>query len=275
MAIKRVQYIINIIIFLTGLGLVACGTHSQRSGSEKYYVVLMGGQSNMVGQGELSDIGVWNIPANITYFNLNRKPDFSPHPTRFGPEVGVSEMLHREFPDTKFILIKYALGGSSLLDWAPDYDREKARITGHPEFGNMFADFFQKVDSITGNYETEMLALLWMQGERDARVPEAGRDYHKNFSAFINAVRERTASKDLPVIFGMINPDQKRYTAVETVRQAQRNVAREFENVHVVETSGLEKREDNLHYSSVGQLLLGRKFGNKLIEIMHQQGQGK
>ena len=83
----------------------------------------------------------------VNYFNLNRR-DFKPSPTAFGPEVGVFKVLGEEFPDLSFIIIKYAIGGSSLLDWAPNYDAERVKITGHPEHGNLFRNLMTGVDSI-------------------------------------------------------------------------------------------------------------------------------
>jgi hypothetical protein len=238
---------------------------------EKYKVILMAGQSNMVGIGKISDLENKNLPENIRFFDFTLSPDLSKTSGNFGPEVGVSRVLHQHFPDQHFILIKYAIGGSSLLDWAPDYDPEKAKITGFRQFGNMFATFQQQIGSVTEGLDAEIVALLWMQGERDARVPEAGKDYFQNFSKLIGAFREKTANPHLPVIFGQINPREDLYPALEVVRSAQLKIDSEIPETYLIKTDDLPKVDDRVHYNTAGQLLLGKRMGEKLVEVLNEK----
>ncbi len=177
-------------------------------------------------------------------------------------------MLTHTFPPLCYTLIKYAIGGASLLDWAPNYDPKKAELTGNAHFGNMYADLLRVTDSICSGYDTKLTALLWMQGERDARIPEAGKDYEQNFKAFINAIRRDTQMLELPIIYGSVNPPEDRYAAVETVRGAQQNINRQMSNTILVNTDELEKWDDDVHYSSSGILQLGRLFGEALTDIL-------
>ena len=167
--------------------------------------------------------------------------------------------------------MKYAIGGASLLDWAPDYSKEKAEITGNARFGNMFGQFFQIIDSLQANSEVLPTAMLWMQGERDARIPAAGKDYYKNFKHFIEAIRKRLGKPEFPIIFGMVNPPADRYPALEIVRKAQRQVAKDLPNVFIIETDDLPKWADNLHYNSEGILAMGSRYGQLLKPILYQQ----
>lgn len=66
----------------------------------------------------------------------------------------------------------------------------------------------------------------------------------------------------------MVNPPADRYAALETVRKAQRQIAKDLPFVYIVETDDLEKLKDNLHYNSAGQLELGQRFGRKLIQLL-------
>jgi len=156
------------------------------------------------------------------------------------------------------------------LDWAPNYSSEKAAITGNPQFGNLFEAFLGKIDSLIDKGETLPTAFLWMQGERDARIPEAGKDYYSNFKNFIQAIRQRTGQSDLPFIFGMVNPPAERYAALESVRNAQRKIATELPNVFIIETDDLEKLTDKLHYNTAGQLEMGKRFGEKLHPLLKE-----
>ena len=236
--------------------------------NKTYHVILMGGQSNMVGQGRITELEKAKLPRQVRYFNFGRSASLVQHADTFGPEVGIAEVLSEQFPDENFLLIKYAIGGASLLDWAPDYDPHKAEITGNAHFGNMYADLLSVTDSICSGYQTKLRALLWMQGERDARIPEAGKDYQKNFEAFINAIRKDTETPGLPIIYGSVNPPQSRYAAVETVRRAQNNINRQIPGTILINTDDLEKYEDEVHYSTAGQLELGRRFGRALAALL-------
>ena len=237
-----------------------------RSSSPRPLMILLGGQSNMVGQG-ISEPQE-SYPANIHYFNFGQNGKGEIISDKFGPEKSLADELAAYKPGLhrpKFLL-KYAIGGSSLLDWAPEYSKEKAKITGNERFGNMFETFFQYIDSIREFHDPEIKALLWMQGERDARIPEAGRDYYVNFKKFIEEFRKRLGDENLPIIFARVNPPIERYPALEIVNEAQRRIAEEMEGVYMIETEGLAKYEDEVHYNSEGQIELGKRLAAELLK---------
>ncbi len=221
----------------------------------------------MVGAGKIDDIGNSSLPENIKYYNYGMSPGFKALPTdQFGP------VLSTKYPDQKFILIKYAIGGASMLDWAPDYDSIKAKVTGTPElFGNMYQAFIDKTDSILQHVKHKKIALLWMQGERDARIPEAGVDYYVNFKNLIDSIRIDSKNSNLPILFGRINPPVARYPALDVVRKAQEMIIKNIANTFLVETDDLEKWDDKVHYSSKGQLELGKRFGEHLVMILENK----
>ena len=239
--------------------------------SPKSQLIIMGGQSNMSGLGKTKNLANTTLPKNISFINHGLTGNFKVRPDRFGPEYGLSEKLNEAFPYQDFTLLKYSIGGASLLDWAPEYDKEKAKITGNAKFGNVYAQCFEKVDSILANEAVEPAAFLWMQGERDARIPEAGNDYYQNFKQLIESIRAKLDKPNLPFIFGMVNPPAEKYPALTTVRNAQRKIAKDLPNVFIVETADLQKLEDSLHYNAMGQLELGRRFGAQLTPLLAQQ----
>lgn len=241
--------------------------------SPKPILILLGGQSNMVGGGKKANIESSNLPGHIRYINFGKNARLVTQTESFGPELSLGQNLAKAFHNQPFILLKYAVGGSSLLDWAYRYSAEKAEITGHPEFGNMFADFAWKIDSIEELFDVKGTALLWMQGERDARIPEAGKDYKENLSNFITDFRERMKVTDLPFIMGMVNPPADHYAALETVRKAQVDVAASLDQVYTVNTDDLEKFDDNLHYNEQGLLKLGERYGEILIPLIQEKYQ--
>ena len=222
----------------------------------------------MVGQGKPEDIkGDYHFE-NIWYYNFGMNPRLEIQNNEFGPEFGISKELEKHFPEKKFILIKYAIGGASMLDWAPDYDRNRAEITGHPEYGNMYDSLLQKTEILTKGLTINTIGLVWMQGARDARVPEAGIEYYKNFRSFIISVRKDLNDPNLPVLFGKTNVPESLYPAVNTIIQAQERIAGELSRIYLINTDSLEKWNDNVHYSSDGQVKLGHEFGKKIVEIL-------
>lgn len=242
-----------------------------RDPEEKYYLILMAGQSNVVGQGQKKVLSSTTLPPNFQYFNFGMTLDFKIHREAFGPEVRLSAILSEEFPEREFVVLKYAIGGASKLDWASDYNAKQAEITGHPEFGNMYRKFLKKIEAIKRKYNPEIVGLLWIQGEKDARIPEAGAHYFENFKTWIRAIRSDLNSPDLPILVGKINPPQLEYPLVAEIRTVQEAVSAELVDVYIIDTEGLDKNSDRVHYSSEGQMELGRRNGEKLKEFLAEK----
>lgn len=234
----------------------------------KYDVILLGGQSNMLGVGQVTDLENVSLPHNITYLNYGLCSRQLSHPEWFGPEVGLSEVLAERLPNRNFLLVKYAIGGSSLYDWAPDYDPDKAKITSHPEFGNMFGYFFSIIDSLSELYDLNILAVLWMQGEEDSKKKETAKKYYPNFKRLIKAFRQKLDKPELPVIFGEVNPATERFSAVKEVQAAQVKAAKKIKFAYLIKTGDISKKADKVHYDSRGLLLLGERFGNCLVSVV-------
>lgn len=231
----------------------------------------MAGQSNMLGAGKKDAHLFKAIPENIEYYNYALSSKLKPSKNRFGPEYGLSEKLSQAYPKQQFVLMKYAVGGSSLAgDWNPDYSKEKAEVLGNPDFGNLYDTFFQKTDSLLLTKDMQPTALLWMQGEADSKKLEAGKNYYNNLKEFIQRVHQQINNKELPIIIAVVNPPAKRFPALQNVRTAQRKIAKDIPNVYIVETDDLPKREDNVHYNGQGQLELGKRFGVEVLKILQK-----
>ncbi len=270
---KPLNSILLVMIFAFGCAdqpIIKYGNPEKINEHESYYLILLAGQSNMVGQGKIEDILERNRFKNIYYFNYGMGTTFGIDSSKFGPEYGISRELKENFPRKKFIILKYAVSGSSLLDWSPKYTSRNAEITGHPEFGNLYDSLLTKIYSVTKDLKVKKVGLVWMQGERDARIPEAGVNYFQNFKLFINAIRRDLDSPDLPVVYGRINPPVSMYPAVDTVVSAQEKISLEIPNIFLLNTGALEKWGDSIHYSSAGQLELGLEFGKRIAELLRK-----
>lgn len=232
------------------------------------YVILLAGQSNMVGMGYVEE-----LPADL------RPPDteviihaeahldqsmagqwlplsggFGAEIDRFGPELSFGLDLEESWPNEQITLIKTAVGGTSL---AVDWDIET---------GELYLGFLDHTNRALAALEAlgqpQVVGLMWMQGESDTIDPDNADLYQERLIAFIEAVRTEMQDPNLPVIIGLISTiDMWTYSA--TVRAAQTAVAEQLDNVEIIETDDLPRDTENgdpVHYNTEGNLELGRRF---------------
>lgn len=235
---------------------------------------VLAGQSNMGGRGRYDalppgDSGI--LPANVRLVAVALDVHLQPLPGGFGPELGLARALAPAYPGETLLLVKYAVDASSLLDWAPDWDPAAAALTGHPEFGALYGELLALVARATAQGQVghgcRPAAVLWMQGERDALVPEAGAAYEANLAALVRALRADLEEPALPFLVGHVDPPADRYPAAGAVRAAQEAVARTLPGVYLVDTQGLSRHADGLHYDTAGQLELGRRFAEAYLRV--------
>ena len=111
-------------------------------------------------------------------------------------------------------------------------------------------------------------AFLWMQGERDARFPQAADAYYGNLQKLIGDFRRDYRSPHAKFILGRINPPQSaNRPAVYMIRQAQERINRQVRETALVNTDGLSKHPDQVHYDTRGQILLGRRLADEFRRL--------
>jgi len=231
-------------------------------------VFLLLGQSNMVGMGRSVELAASDtlMPSNVVYQEdqATLRPWDTP---RLGPELTLAQQLGPAFPDRQIILAKHAIGGTSLLDWAPDWDSTRAAITGNQWTGPMYEHAMAMADSIAAREPVEFAGVFWMQGERDARIAEAGVEYNDNLRTLIEALRRDLDRPELPFIMGRVNAPADRYPALEAVREAQVRAAESIPGVQLVNTDDLSMHNDNLHYDTEGVMEMGRRFAAAYLAL--------
>ena len=219
----------------------------------------------MVGHGQLSNIEGPLFPAEVTLFDLN------PRDGCFGPEVGFARSCTEHMKLDNLWLIKYAVGGSSLLAWEPEWSAEHAAITDDADKGALYSRLISHVKRVTQGTDVKLLACLWKQGESDSRYETAATEYHENLQRLIQRMRSDLDQPEMQFIIGLSNATPASFTYLSVVRSAQRQVAQSLPNVSLVDTDGLTKHEDDLHYDSAGQLELGRRFAHRLhLDLSHR-----
>ncbi len=221
-------------------------------------IVILAGQSNMAGHGDLSELDLTDLPAGVQLFDLN------PREGCFGPEIGFARAFQDLQKLSKLRLIKFAVGGSSLLAWEPEWSAERAAIAYDADKGALYPRLIRHVQRVTQGKAAQVLGCLWMQGESDSNFSIAAAEYERNLKHLIEQMRIDLDQPDMHFVIGLPNPSPARFSYLSTVRRAQSQVAQSLPCVSLVDTDGLTKHEDELHYDSAGQLELGRRFAHRL-----------
>lgn len=283
----------------------------QSSDKRKVYVLLLGGQSNAVGwgyhqylldekhplsepqldillfheldgNGYLPDYTLLPLQSGSALSEVKPLPNLYPELTvapinRFGPELSLGRTVRDRIrdKDSKFVIIKWARGGTNLYEqWKAD-GTENTASDGifYKNFQNTVHKGMQAIKVKYPDYETKIIGMAWVQGESDA-IGNQGTKYEENLNRFINDVR--VTFGNIPFVLNKIAPQQiedtyEQYSQQwELVRKAQDKVASSMENVYVTETIG-EKypvakgyTELQYHYLSSGLLQIGKDLGNAL-----------
>lgn len=187
----------------------------------------------------------------------------------FGPELGMAEKLHELYPDETIFIIKWAWGGTNLFDqWrAP---------SGGTGAGPLYDGFMQYVKTSlryleSKNYDVQVEAMCWMQGESDSINEDTALNYGKNLKNLINDVRAELseyASDDGIAFIDAYIAASFFWTHYEIINDEKQAVADSSEMNAVIDTiaHGLSITEepydqpDIAHYDSMSEIKLGHLF---------------
>ena len=267
-------------------------------------IVLLGGQSNMEGHGNYDALDTASLlrvqkasekvllatrdlkkkePVPLTGYNgwKSKKYNFSKH---FGPELFSGAVLSEKYPEKDFLLIKTAVGGTSLYGaWNPNWTKEKAMVAEKGEQRQKMQLYKSHLKNIKSNLAAldakgipyRIIGMLWLQGESDTGSEVKAKSYQDNLEKLINSYRQEFEIENMPFILGQINILPKKFKeGPAIVRKAMQSVADIDENVSIINTTSelpwddYPKHSDNVHYNTEGQKRLGIAFAKALIEFM-------
>ncbi len=224
-------------------------------------VFLLGGQSNMLGQGlnsELTppydsaqnDVNYWSNGAWIPL-----APGFGNASYRFGPEVAFGRAIKDALTDDIIYLIKYSVGGTALYnDWKPPT-------------GSKYINFMNTANAALADLDDagiahEISGMLWMQGESDAAEGEAA-SYETNLNNFIADMRVQFNTADMPFIIARVRDyyggGGTPPTQADIVRAAQVRIGETDPRASWFDTDAYQMVNSG-HYGTQGQLDLGKDF---------------
>jgi len=267
-----------------------------RGNGKKAKVILLAGQSNAAGcsfdayleknvsaeQYAAYKGGYDNVYINYFASGNNESHGFVKAATgqgettaHFGPELGLAEKLHEEYPDDLFFIIKYTWSGTNLFEqWlSPSSDGKTGYL-----YRNLIRYVKKSMDYlISKEYVPTIEGLCWMQGESDSFSVENATNYEIHLKNFIADVREdlsKYASADgIAFVDAYIAANPIYWVYCDLVNASKSAVADDSEMNVLIDTNayGLtcanepEENPDMAHYDSMSQILLGHLFGEQVI----------
>ena len=216
---------------------------------------LLGGQSNMKGQGVARQLqGQYATPpANVKLWcNGQWGPLAADARGTFGPEIAFGHAISKATPDEVIYLVKYAVGGTALYnDWAP---------TNGPQYKGFMATAESALaDLAQSKTEYTFEAMLWLQGESDA-AENRGALYEENLTQFIAHMRSKFNAPEMPFIIARVRSFYGGKTGqAKLVRDAQVKIAESSDTIAWFDTDDCALLNQG-HYNSTGLFTVGERF---------------
>ena len=128
--------------------------------------------------------------------------------------------------------------------------------------GYHYQTLTKQLKKIRKTQRIDVRGVLWMQGERDTKSLASANNYKKSLERFIVTIRRDLGKPALPFVIAQISIPEAYRPGVRPVKLAQQEIPRDLPSVSSFSTEMLQKKPDKVHFSSAGQIELGRRFAN-------------
>ena len=191
---------------------------------------------------------------------------------RFGPELGMSDVLSKEFKDETIFILKFTMSGYSLNHhWLNNYERFDI-YNACLIFLETYLDYL-----ISKNYDINLDAICFMQGESDTTEYKASR-YYNNLIKFTNYLRsdlDKYNDDEIYFIDAGISDSPYCEPSYPDINKAKEDFSKlspyniYFPTIENGLTTMNEPYEnpDLGHYDFLSMIRLGELFGEHLINI--------
>lgn len=266
----------RLLLLLSALALfVHTDTYAKKEKKAKgdYDVYLLIGQSNMAGRGTMlpedqepmENVWLLNdegnpVPATnpLNQYSSVRK---SLKSQQIGPGYSFAKTVAAK-TGRKILLVVNALGGSNIYAWKRDADLIKDKQSIGFEERQLFDEAVrrgkqaQKYGTIKG--------ILWHQGESN----HGDVYYTETLSRIMSDMRKALDAPDAVVVVGQIAQWVERYQDFNVRIQ---KIAEDLPNSDWVSSEGLgmQKDKSDPHFSREGQLILGERYAEKILEMCY------
>ena len=228
-------------------------------------VYVIAGQSNAAGTGrgiftEMPELEVHTL-RNCEKWDLATNPMYDGRGFH-GPCITFAKRLKSKL-NYPIGLVPCAFGGSPLKTWIKNED----------------GCCYNEMMTTLKNHHISIKGVIWYQGESDTRTVKEAESYLKRFRGFVFNLRKDLKDEELPIITFQLNRllddlenKEERDIAYDTIREAQRQAARNIENVYIVPTIDAGKMTDGIHNSKASNIMLGERAAQLILNKIYNIG---
>jgi hypothetical protein len=256
-------------------------------GATSIRIFIFLGQSNMVGHARADELPGELLEPDPRVLRLEdhgwvvQRADKK----RNGPEISFGRRMAHAWPGETIGIIKIALDGTGIRAFLPDWSHDVAEISpGDGSKGPLYRILKRRVDLARRLGPVEFCAVFWKQGGTDMLLQRTAEGYTEHLGRIIGAIRNDTGERRLPLLVGTyttIDGIDELFGSPEYMRIAHRvEAAREVITAHnkarevipytsTVVHGGLPTRDAVGHFTTEGQILLGRIFADSYLDIQH------
>ena len=232
-------------------------------------IILLMGQSNMVGRAPLAGVEPLSHPDILAFSNGSWQTAEEPlHDNREGLGIGLGmtfalELIERR-DDVRIGLVPCAEGGTPLERWE--------------EGADLYARALQRARAAQS--AGTLKGVLWHQGEGDSRSAELAGTYFDRFSGMIGTLRrDLGGSEPIPVIVGELGRFLTSHEEGETlfigchlVNEALKRAADTLPAAGFVSSEGLEDKGDFVHFDPPSLREFGYRYGREYLAVAQREG---
>jgi len=219
--------------------------------------VFAGGSNMSGGRSKAEDLPqeLKGEQANALFFDGTQWTPLSPGKIGargFGSEVSFAASMSQKLK-RPIGIIKHSYHGTSLdTVWSP----------ATPD--SLYWELIHKVEAARKLRPIQIIGLILVQGSGDSKEQEKAEAYATNLQAFIQAARNDMQTPDLLFVCSRLRAGQPKdkFPFAHLVRQAQET------HSDFVDGDALQVGADEVHFTTRGQVDLGRLFADKLHGMM-------
>ncbi len=240
------------------------------------HVIVMAGQSNMVGGASLDDVDPllqpWveelpDVPFRQWLNGSEHGEDewaahLKPRGTHFGPEMAFAHRLVEARPGHQIAVIKMAQNGTNLgCAWHPD----GCGYYLYQMLKNITLYWIEDLE--TSGIECRLAGFVWVQGEADSRAGWSSEAYYDNLRDLVETLRIDLHRPELPFVAVRVHPRAVDYEFNPAVRAAMRTLAIEDPWVDSVGVSDLLLRDDDIHLAADSMVYAGIRAADSFLAL--------
>ncbi len=194
------------------------------------------------------------------------------------PEEAFAPTVRAAFGAANVLIVQDAQGGQPMLRWWKNWrspEGEKPEKTG-----DLYERLISKVKSAIEGHSLLSVTLIWMQGERDARM-KWGSVYEAGLKGLYAQLSEDLDREDINFVNGRLSDfdlENEKYAHWSMIRDIQVSLANSNDRFAWVNTDdlndGLNRQgkpiSNDLHYSAEGYKAFGKRIADAAVNLIRE-----